>query len=150
MATSYTDIFMDRVLPGLERLLEAEFKTTMQVYVSDAYEDYSTESLRLEPVDAPVEDEFSLSEFRTYSVLGTYYTNLKPGRERIKEITRRLSRINRIVINNRHYTPSSVYYWHMAQILNFGRRPPQEELNEPEGIGIGFFEFQCKVNEVMG
>ncbi len=149
MATSYTDIFLDRVLPGLERLLEAEFKTALPIYISDQYEDHATESLRLVPVDAPLENELAVSEVRFYNVQGSYYTDLKPGRERIKEITRRLSRMNRIVITNRHYVLSGVYQWHHAQFNNFGRRSPDEAFGEPEGLGVGFFEFQCTVNEAI-
>ena len=145
---SYTDIFMDRVLPGLERLLEAEFGSTMPIYVSDEYADHGTESLRLEPVDAPLEKKLTVGEVRIYNVTGTYYTDLKPGRERIKEITRRLARINRIVITNQHYVVSSVYQWMDAKINNFGRRAPDAELGEPE-IGVGYFEFQCTVNEAI-
>lgn len=146
MPNAYTDIFMDRVLKGLERLLEAEFGSTMPVYVSDEYEDHGTEALRIEPVDAPLEVELAVGETRLYNVLGTYYTKLKTGRERIKEVTRRLGRMNRIVITNRHYVHESVYQWHDAQFNNFGRvTEPAEDV--PEGIGVGFFEFQCTVTE---
>ena len=147
MVVSYNDIFMDRILPGLERLLEEEFGTTLPIYVSDEYKDMGTESLRLEPIDALLEVEGSKSETRFYAINGSYYTEIKPGRERIKEIMRRLGRINRIVINNRFYTFNSVIQWIDAQMLNFGRREPED--HEPEGIAVGFFEFQCTATEAI-
>lgn len=147
MVVSYTDFFMTRVLPGLERLLEAEFTTTLKIYVSDMYEDFGTESLRLEPNTSPLAAELSVGESRIYTVLGSYYTKLDPGRERMQEITRRLARINRIVITNRHYISSSVYQWHDAQLNDFGRRAVDIALNEPDSVGVGFFEFQCTVTE---
>lgn len=149
MVVTYVDIFGLRVLPGLERLLEAEFKGTAPVYISEEYIEKGSESIRLSIPENASEQiaQSGTSETRIYRIDGTYYINMAAGRERIEEILRRIGRINRIVIDNESYAVSGVYQWHGAKLGIWGESPP--EAGEPEGYGIARFQFECTVHEAI-
>lgn len=149
MVITYVDIFGTRVLPGLERLLEAEFKGTAPLYLSEEYQEKGTESIRLS-IPENASEQISMSgtaETRIYRIDGTYYINMNPGRERIKEILRRMGRINRIVVDNESYALTGVYQWHGAKLGIWGEGTP--ETGEPEGYGIARFQFECIVTEAI-
>lgn len=143
MATTYTGIFGTRILPGLERLLEAEFKGTAKLYVSDEYVEKGSESIRLVDGGSEQVTSNSNSETRMYHIEGTYYINMKPSRERTEAMARRIARVNRIVLNNQHYVVSSVYQWHDARISVWEKGDPEE--GEPDGRMR--FQFECVATE---
>jgi len=145
MATTYTGIFGTRILPGLERLLEAEFKGTAKLYVSDEYVEKGSESIRLADGGSEQITVNSNSETRLYRIDGTYYINMKPCRERTEAMARRIARINRIVLNNQHYVVSTIYQWHNAKISLWEKGDLEE--GEPADYGRMRFQFECTATE---
>ena len=151
MPTSYTNVAIDTVLKGVEKLLETEFTDAVAIYISKEYRKQGRgKSIRLnvEPSEQIARAAGALT--RRYTVTVSCY--LAPGqrttRKQEEEINELAARAQRVLEENSSYTPASTYSWHDGQVEPVDYDPeltPQEE--EELNMPVVRFEYLVSVTE---
>ena len=115
MAITYTNVFKGNVVDSLEAILKAEFPTIPLVYGKDN-PIQGSQWFRLMPLADSAEELGSDSETRRYAVQIRYLVMIG-GRDAKNTHFTRLSsmgeHIKRLMANNRNYSPSGTYKFHI-------------------------------------
>ena len=113
------------------------------------WENNGTESVRLSDGESEQEGESSLAETRFYTVQLTYYLEMKPGKDRLKELRKAFNRINAVVNQNRHPTPATYVFhdWRTLDTVINGEREEGEP--DAQSTGIVRMTLQATVTEAI-
>ena len=157
MASTYENIAYDRVLKGVEIILETEFKGEALIYLSPEYEEYpKSKSVRLWnlPSDETVRRTASVVE--EYPIEITCYSPIGQRSTRVinNEVTNLSARVRRVLLDNTPYRVSGVYKWHQG-IVDTDYSPDRVEGEEitnepgPKVMSINRLLFTVTVEEVF-
>ena len=153
---SYNDIAFDRVLKGVEKILEAEFLDSAIVYLADKYEDYPNKrSIRLWTLPSDENEARTSSVVDSYPVEITCYLPVSQGptrktKDNISDFT---ARVRRLLLNNRTYRLAGVYKWHDGRVsINYSPERSTEEGREepsPTVMSMTRIIYNVTVEEVF-
>ena len=113
MATSYTDIWIQKILRPLEGLITNEFPG-----ISVVYEPERRESFFIKPEPDTLSNLRTDSEVRIYPVQIIYkYIIESQNIRRYEKGTIVTERLKRLIHNNTKYTASGTYYWFDGKVV---------------------------------
>jgi hypothetical protein len=138
MAISYTNIFYENVLSGVEKLLRTEFDFP----VSTLDHHSGSESLLLIPEDDAFISHDAGSQTRSYSINIQYQTRMAAMPWEF--ITKRSERIKRLIFNNAHYVDTT-YKWHDGFIESVSYETDEDDDN----VRRANISFNCTVRDVL-
>jgi len=136
MAITYSNVFYDNVLSGLEKILRAEFD-----FPANTRSHNGSESILLLPTDDSFISHDAGSQTRSYSVNIQYQT--KMAEMPWEFITKRAERVKRLIFNNAHYTDSG-YKWHDGFIESIQYETDEDDDN----VRRANIQFNCTVREI--
>lgn len=152
MAITYENLAYDRVLKGVETILEAEFTNEVIVYLSDVYEEMpGRRSIRLWNLDSEEINPRTSSIVDLYPVEISCYVPISQRARRVvnDEMAELTAKIRRLLLNNRQYSPSGTYQWHDGQIDTTPK--PNREDDEPgaDVMSMSRLIYNVTVEEVI-
>ena len=158
MSITYENVAYDRVLKGVEKILEAEFKDEVFVYLSDEYEDYpDRKSIRLWNLPSEQIARETASVTDLFPVEITCYVPVSQiSKRRINdEMAELTAKVKRLLNNNRTYRPDGVYKWHDG-VIGTEPTPDRDEDTEvtkaepnPDVMSMSRIIFNVTVTEVF-
>ena len=137
MAITYSNVFYENVLSGLEKILRREFD-----FPVGTRPNIGSESILLIPADDSFISHDAGSQTRSYSVTIQYQT--KMAEMPWEFITKRAERVKRLIYNKAHYTNSG-YKWHDGQIESVQYETDEDD----ESIRRANIQFNCIVREIV-
>jgi len=137
MAITYSNVFYDNVLKGLEKILRAEFD-----FPATTRSHQGSESILLLPTDDSFISHDAGSQTRSYSVTIQYQTRM--AEMPWEFITKRSERVKRLIYSNAHYTDSG-YKWHDGFIESVQYETDEEDDN----LRRANINFNCTVREII-
>ena len=150
MASTYENVIYDRILTGVEKLLEAEFKSSLLVYQNVTPQNKTRTSIRIWPSEEPMEliGRMAVAQTYRYSVDCTLVARASQrGRSTTDARLEIISRAMRILNDNCAYSPSGVYQWHDGVSEDLEELTPGEDETFEEGWR---FVYRATVTEAIG
>ena len=126
MATiTYTNVAIDNVIAGVEKLLETEFTNQAAVYVARDYMQMGNKAIRLQIAGSEPVTRVSGAVTRSYTVQITIYLEGGQRADRIieEELNEISHRVQRVLEENNSYSLSTVYKWHDGLIGTINNLP---------------------------
>ena len=101
MATSYTNIWYDRILKNVRNFLRTEFGNAISVYIG-GYKAAGNECIRLVPIESDLIQQSVNSDLREYTIGVYYYYSLKNIQQNAftEHILARVSRVEAVFNSN--------------------------------------------------
>ena len=112
---AYTNVIFDTFAKNIALLLRAEFKTSVAIYLSEEPIDQVKNSIRIWPIGFAAVDPPFLAVAQEYRYSAELVIALRQGENRKETADARLevlSRVLRLLNDNKNYSPSSGYKWH--------------------------------------
>ncbi len=137
MAITYTNVAYDIFMKNIELLLEAEFLTNMEVYISEFPQENKGDAIRLWYLGFEGVEPTFLAVSQEYRHSAEVVISMDESEEMQESIDARLevmSRAVRLLNNNKNYSPSSVYKWHDG--LSDEGEKQEAEINDETGLKI--------------
>lgn len=159
MSVTYENVAYDRVLKGVEKILEDNFSDKVQIYLSEEYEDYpDRQSIRLWYLTTEQISRETASATDVYPVEVSIYVPVARGaRRKINdEMAELTARVKRLLRDNRTYRlANGTYQWHDGTV-EVDPDPEREEEAEgrrgepsPEVMSMSKILFNVTATEIL-